>query len=144
MTQTTEAAPAYNLTRFDLEMLLDDLRRALPARDTQVLQMTTELIDFTDTFLDASFTAGLHAVPIHLLGQAFGTPFAVRALGHINGSIIAITMFVNPNSQQPRLTWDIDADDTTADDITISHVRRCIYDAVRTAALLDEDAALSA
>ncbi|WIE81442.1 hypothetical protein [Curtobacterium sp. MCSS17_016] len=144
MTTNTGATATYNLSRFDLELLLDTLRRNLTASDADVLRMTTELIDFTDTFLDATYTSGLHAVPIHRLGEAFGEPFAVRALGHIDDDIIAITVFVNPDADQPRLSWDIDLDDTTADEATIRRVRTCIYDAVRTAALLDQRTALNA
>jgi hypothetical protein len=144
MTTNTGATATYNLTRFDLELQLDTLRRNLATKDADVLRMTTELIDFTDTFLDATYTSGLHAVPIHRLGEAFGEPFAVRALGHIDDHIIAITVFVNPDADQPRLNWDIDLDDTTCDEATIRRVRTCIYDAVRTAALLDQHTALNA
>ena len=141
---TTNMMPTgnYPLTRFDLEMPLHDLRRTLGDTNTHVHRMTTEVLDFLDAFLDARFTMGLDAVPIHNLGLAFDDHFAVRAHGTIDNQTVVVYIFVNTAADKPHLSWDFD-DDTAANPQTIEKVRQCLFDAIRTAAILTPADALA-
>jgi len=137
MTTSTGDNATYNLTRFDLELILDTLRIDLGPAGTDLHRATTELIDFTDAFLDATYTSGLHALPIHALGHAFDNPFAIKGLGHIDDHIVTIYAYINTTAEKPRLSWDIDLDDTTAGPDTIHLIRDSIFRAVHTATVLN-------
>jgi hypothetical protein len=137
MTTNQGATATYPLDRFDLELPLDELHRNLGAQFAHVHRMTCELVDFLDAFLDADFTVGLHAVAIHNLGQAFGEYFATRARVTIDDETIVIYAFVNADAEKPRLGWDFDDDETTATPATRERIRQCLFDAIRTAMVLE-------